>query len=169
MFRQIENFFPRLNLILSEFKKFELFDKDEYNKIKNDNFQWPGKRSLSIFETNIFLFDYVNHLMFSKNLLEPGNYDIRSFIHLRLEEDNSKDYIHKDVPWDLAALIYLSDTNLESGTYLYDENKNIINDIKFVNNRIILYSGDYYHKGYGHHGSSVEDGRLTYNMFIKKV
>ncbi len=54
-------------------------------------------------------------------------------------------------------------------TVLYDENKNIVNDIKFVQNRFVMYDGGYNHMGYGHHGSSIEDGRLTLNLFIKRI
>ena len=42
-------------------------------------------------------------------------------------------------------------------------------DIKYVKNRAIFYSGSYPHKGYGHFGSSVQDGRLTLNVFITKA
>ena len=52
---------------------------------------------------------------------------------------------------------------------LYDENENVINDIKFVKNRYIMYSGSYKHMAYGHHGSSIEDGRLTLNIFFNRI
>jgi len=62
----------------------------------------------------------------------------------------------------------LSDTNLNSGTQMFDKEHNIINDMKYVQNRAIFFSSNYNHKAYGHFGSNVQDGRLTLNLFIKK-
>ena len=44
----------------------------------------------------------------------------------------------------------------------------MINDVKFVQNRFVMYSANYKHMGYGHHGKNIDDGRLTLNLFIKK-
>jgi|TARA_B100000035_G_scaffold108225_1_gene91832 hypothetical protein len=167
IFRQVENFFPRLDLILPEIRKIKLYSEDEYNKFYDTKESWPGLRSKNLIEENIFLYDYVNYLLTTKKLMTKGSYKITSNIHLRLQDDNKKDWIHKD-KCDLAALIYLSDTNFNSGTYLYDDNGSIINDIKFLQNRCILYSAQYSHKGYGHHGINVHDGRLTLNLFLNE-
>lgn len=165
---QEDNFFPDLNLILSEIKKIKLYNLEDFNKLSHQKGNWPGYRSLCINETNPALYLYINHLMSEKKLIPEGRYLISTFLHLRLKEDDKKDWIHKDDD-NYAALIYLSNSNKDSGTYLYDENKNIINDIKFVKNRFVLYDASYNHMGYGHHGSSIEDGRLTLNLFIKRV
>jgi len=164
---QEDNFFPNLNLILPEIKKIKLYNLKQFSKL-HEKGDWPGHRSLPIIETNPSLYLYVNHLMSEKKLIPEGKYSISTFLHLRLQEDLKKDWIHKDDD-NLAALIYLSHTNKDSGTYLYDENKNIINDIKFIQNRFIMYDANYNHMGYGHHGSSIEDGRLTLNLFIRRV
>jgi len=37
-----------------------------------------------------------------------------------LEKDNGKDWIHRDAS-DFALIVYLSDTNLNSGTTFYDD------------------------------------------------
>jgi len=165
---QEENFFPNLNLILPEIKKIKLYCSEEFKKLENENANWPGFRSRRLAITNPIFHEYILSLIDKKNLLEKGVWDIASYLHIRLKSDNQKDWIHKDNV-DYAALIYISDTNLNSGTYLYNNNKNLINDIKFVSNRFIMYDGDYNHMGYGHHGSSIEDGRLTINLFIKKI
>ena len=102
------------------------------------------------------------------NLLEKGRWIIASFVHLRLYEDENKDWIHRDDN-ELSGLVYLSNTNLNSGTYLYDDNDNMINDIKFIKNRFIMYRGTMKHKAYGNYGSSIDDGRLTLNLFIKQA
>lgn len=169
MLIQIDNFFPNLDLILPEIKKIKLYSLDEFNKITNASGKnsWPGYRSLPLHTIQPILLDYLMYLMKNKNITKDA-VQITSYLHLRLEEHKDKDWIHKDET-DYAALIYLSETNLNSGTCLYDDNKNLINDIKFVKNRFIMYDSKYNHMGYGHHGSSIEDGRLTINLFINKI
>ena len=166
--RQIDNFFPRLDLILPEIKKIKLYSLNEFNEIEKTQDTWPGLRSLNLKKTNIFLFELINNLMFTNKMINEGTYDIATFLHLRLKEHANQDWIHKDNK-KFAGLIYLSETNLNSGTYLYDENNNIINDIKCVKNRFVIFSGNYNHKGYGHYGNNVQDGRLTFNLFIDNV
>ena len=165
--QQVENFIPRLDFILPELKKIKLYDQESLNNLRGTQETFPGLRSFPLEETNIFLFEYINTLMFSNKLIkEEEVFFITHFLHLRLEKDNKEDFIHQDLA-DLAALVYLSDTNLNSGTYLYDVNKNIVNDFKFVKNRLVMYSSKYFHMGYGHHGTNVDNGRLTLNSFIK--
>ena len=167
MFKQEFNFFPRLDFILPEIKKINLYNLNDHNKKTNLKATWPGARSLPLHETNVFLFEYINYLLVTKKFISPGSYEIKSYIHLRLKVDDNKDWIHKD-SHDLSALIYLSNTNYNSGTYFYDDDENIVNDIKFIKNSCILFPGNFNHKGYGHHGETLENGRLTLNLFIDK-
>jgi hypothetical protein len=164
---QEENFFPNLNFILPEIKKIKLYSSEEYEKLENEKANWPGLRSKVLTTTNPIFHEYITSIIYKKKLLDKGLWEISSFIHLRLKEDNIKDWVHKD-SFNFAALIYLSKTNFNSGTYLFDDNNNLINDIKFVSNRFIMYDGQYNHIGYGHHGDSIENGRLTINLFINK-
>jgi hypothetical protein len=165
--KQVEDFIPRIDYILPELKKIKLYDQETLNSLRETKETFPGLRSFPLVEVNIFLFEYINTLMFHNKLIKPEElYFITHFIHLRREEDNEKDFIHQDLA-DLASLVYLSQTNLNSGTYLYDTDKNIINDFKFVKNRLVMYSSKYFHMGYGHHGTDIENGRLTLNSFIK--
>ena len=166
--RQVENFFPRLDTILPQIKKIKLYTQDEFNKINNTNTTWPGLRSLILESTNPILHEFICNLLFKNHkILGKGKYVVKIYLHLRTEEDQQLDWIHKDSE-TFAALIYISKTNLNSGTYLYDDNRDVVNDIKVVRNRFVLYSGQYFHKAYGHFGSNVDDGRLTINLFIEK-
>ena len=165
--KQIENFFPNLDHILPEIKKIPLYTKEEYIKVTDDrNNNWPGRRSLAFQIHYPILWHYINNLFLQKNILTTPH-EVSTYLHLKLASDGEKDWIHKDASHKLAALIYISETNFDSGTYLYGENKNLINDIKFVKNRLIMYSGNYNHMGYGHHGTDINNGRLTINLFIK--
>jgi len=166
--RQKDNFIPRLDILLPEIRKIKLYNLDEFNaKHPNDEQTWPGHRSTYLKDVNLFLYEYINYLLVSNGLLETGMYDMDSYLHLRLDENKDQDWIHQDTQ-ALAALVYISETNLNSGTLLYNENKQVINDIKFVQNRCVVYSGEHYHMGYGHHGTDINNGRLTLNIFAKR-
>jgi|TARA_R100000084_G_scaffold55202_1_gene23182 hypothetical protein len=167
--KQVENFFPRLDYLLPEIKKIKLYNQADYNALLQKKDTWPGFRSKMLKDENLFFYELINTLLFKHKLLEKGGYEINSFLHLRLKEDEEKDWIHKDYPYNFASLIYLSETNFNSGTRLYDDDEKLINEIVSVKNRAVLYSGDYNHKGYGHYGTNVQDGRLTINIFIKNL
>jgi len=163
----IDNFLPYLKEYLFEIYKTPLYEPEEYKKIENYAGNWPGKRSLSLFTKNKFLFFLILQNLYKVPFLKKYALDI--FLHLRREQDSLKDWIHKDIEDDYAFLIYLNETNLNSGTYLYDENNNITSDIKYVQNRFVIYNGSYNHMGYGHFGNSPENGRLTLNGFLRVI
>jgi hypothetical protein len=162
----IENFLPNLKEYLTEIYKITLYENKEY--IEKFNYEtWPGKRSNYLFDENKFLFFLITQNLNKVYFIKK--YTLKLFLHLRRQEDSLKDWIHKDLDTDYAFLIYLNDTNLNSGTFLYDEEKNMIADIKYVKNRFVIYNGSYNHMGYGHFGESPENGRLTINGFLKVV
>ena len=67
-----------------------------------------------------------------------------------------------------SMLVYLSPTNLNSGTDLYNENDEMITSFKFVQNRAVLFSSSYKHRAINNHGTDVNNGRLTLNIFMDK-
>tara|TARA_R100001129_G_scaffold140356_1_gene101465 strand:+ start:677 stop:1186 length:510 start_codon:yes stop_codon:yes gene_type:complete len=168
MLFQKENFFTNLDYILPELYKIKLYTKDEFNK-KFDKQQWPGLRSEPLTDYHPILTSYILDNLKKIPIFSNTKFRLSMYLHLRLPEDDPKDWIHKDEGEDFAGLIYLNKTNLSSGTLIYDDEKNIINDMKYVKNRFICYNGSYNHKGYGYFGDSVKNGRLTLNLFMKKV
>ena len=64
-------------------------------------------------------------------------------------------------------MVYLSKTNLSSGTVLYDQNKQPTTTIGFVQNRALLFNANIWHRSLNNHGSNIDDGRLTLNCFLK--
>ena len=159
----IEEFLPNLSHYLKDIYNIPLYNQEEFNNKFNLKQTWPGKRSSSLNLENKFLFFLILQNLEKVSFLKKYSLDI--FLHLRREEDFLKDWIHKDTS-DYAFLIYLNPTNLNSGTYIYDENNNIISDVKYVQNRFVIYNGSYNHMGYGHYGNSPENGRLTINGFL---
>jgi hypothetical protein len=159
----IEEFLPNLKHYLTEIYKIPLYGQQEHNKKFNCKSTFPGKRSSSLYVSDKFLFFLILQNLKKISFLNKYNLDI--YLHLRRQEDFFKDWIHKDTS-DYAFLIYLNATNLNSGTYLYDEEGNIVSDIRYVQNRLVIYNGSYNHMGYGHFGDSCENGRLTLNGFL---
>ena len=94
-------------------------------------------------------------------------------VHLRTEDDDELDYIHRDTGFDWAFLIYLSESNLKSGTKFYKaENSDKEDDnvfVKFEQNRIVLFDSTVPHMAYSNHGKDLNDGRLTINGFCNYV
>lgn len=165
----IDNFFEQFKFIEFEFKRIQRFDKDMFNLIFKENQNWPGSRSEFLLNKQPFLFNLFLK-EFKKFNFDLSFYDVSLYTHLRLAKDNVKDWIHSDDDsGEYTCLVYLSETNLDSGTYFYSKDKKIVSDIKFVQNRAILFDSRYLHSAYGHYGSDVNDGRLTLNCFLKKV
>ena len=162
----IENFLPHLKEFLNEIQNIKLYDLETFNNkfhTPKQKVTWPGLRSNSLIVENKFLFFLVLENLKKIYFLEK--YSVEMFIHLRRKEDIDKDWIHKDND-DYAFLIYLNNTNLDSGTYLYDDANNVSTDIKYVQNRFVMYNGLYSHMGYGHFGNDTNNGRLTLNGFL---
>ena len=175
----VEDFFEQFDLIKNEFKKIPLYDCVELTKKNRQTFNlseknnietWPGLRSEPLFFTSPFL-----HALFLqtfekkiKDFFPNKKVSCKTSIHLRLEKDDEVDWIHHDkLVADYSLLVYLSNTNLKSGTGIYNLNKELITDIKFVQNRALLFSSDYLHNAIGNHGDNINNGRLTFNAFFK--
>ena len=167
MIFQKENFIPNLDYILPSLHKQKLYDKDEFTK-KFESCSWPGFRSQAFPEIEPFFVNHLSDLLSNLLILKNTKYDFTAYTHLRLKEDESKDWIHKDDKfYNISGLVYLNETNYNSGTLFYDDNENVINDVKYVKNRIVLFNSNYFHKGYGYYGDEAKNGRYTLNLFIK--
>ena len=58
-------------------------------------------------------------------------------------------------------LVYLSETNLQSGTSLYDENDKLITDVKFIQNRALIFDSRYSHAAINNHGTLSHLGAVV--------
>ena len=136
----------------------------------NLNISWPGKRSEDLkFSNKFFTGLFLNEFRNKFNNFFESHYDFKIYTHLRVEEDNKGEFIHKDSPdADYSMLVYLSQTNLASGTSLYDHNDKLITDVKFIQNRALIFDSRYSHAAINNHGTGIEDGRLTLNIFWKE-
>ena len=166
----IDNFFDNFQLLEQQFKKIPLFSLDKHTELPKGT-KWPGKRSTSLLESNPFLWQLIVKEIMGKSQNQRLIYDTWTMIanlHLRLKEDNEKDWIHTD-PDDLTMIVFLAKTNLNSGLSLYNKDKQETTSIKFVQNRAVIFDGRNLHKSSLNYGDSIENGRLTLNCFINFI
>jgi hypothetical protein len=166
----VENFFDNFCNIKNKFSNIGFYNNNDYCKLSGKNKDeniFPGKRSLDIFEINPFFCNLILkefQLKFN-NFYQGNNFNMQSYLHLRLTTDNEKDYIHTD-PCTHTLIIYLSETNLNSGTIIYDNNKNPSLTINFVQNRAVIFPGNFLHMSMLNYGDNINNGRLTLNCFF---
>ena len=143
--------------------KFEIFDRfvdDSKEKITKaaDNLLSLYKSDHLDDETRVTL----------KDLEKKLRIVFKEIDDIDKEEDNAFEYRHTD-PYDWAYLIYLSDTNFNSGTRFYESmeegKQDEVANVRFVQNRLVMFHSDYPHRSWGNHGKNLEDGRLTINGF----
>ena len=91
------------------------------------------------------------------------------YAHVRLKKDNQNDFIHTDTANNTiySGLIYLNKTNLDSATLFYDEKDNIIHGVKYVQDRLVIFSSAYRHMSFNNFGDDIDNGRVTLNLFFK--
>lgn len=173
---QQDNFFNNFNHILKELKDIPIYNLNDWNKTFHPNddhsklCKWPGFRSGDLrYERPHLVQEFVFRLQENKYFKDLEYIDLLIYTHLRPYNKIDQDWIHTDKNVLLAGLVYLNDTNLNSGTYLFNKSDEIINDVKYVQNRLIVYDGRYRHVGYGHYGNNIDNGRLTLNFFIEKM
>ncbi len=160
----VDNFFDNFQNIEQEIKKISLYPRDEFNKKFGDAQKWPGFRSEAIHKSSPLLFNLFLK-EFKQKFLCQQEFNIDFYLHLRLGEDQEKDWIHKD-PSHMGLIIYLKD-HKESGTdFYYEDSDDIHMSIRSVKNRCILFDAATRHKSILNYGKNLEEGRLTLNGFI---
>jgi hypothetical protein len=168
MIQIIPNFFNNFDFIKDSFKKIPLYNKEEYNKNFNDTQNWPGKRSGSLYYSAKFLTLFFNETLERHGVLKNPllNFKQSLYLHLRLDEDEEKDWIHRD-QCIYSAIVYLSNTNVNSGTYFFAEDKKTItHKVGFIQNTCLFFNANLLHKSALNFGKNLSDGRLTLNVFF---
>jgi len=161
------NFFNNFEYIKESFKKIPLYDMNEFNKKFSATDTWPGLRSSPLCSSAKFLTIFFCEMLQKHNLLmNPFDYRCELFIHLRLEKDQDKDWVHKD-SCQHSAIVYLSDSNYNSGTCFYDEDKKtVVHKAGFVQNTCVFFNPKILHKSVLNYGTNINNGRLTLNAFF---
>jgi len=168
----VDNFFDNFHNIENYFKKIPLYSLKDYNKKFNLKNTWPGYRSQDLSKYNPFFYNLIIKEIFQKfSILYFNQCKIRMHAHVHLRTGISDaDWIHRDSSvCEKTLLVYLSDTNLKSGTCFYENTgSNPSTTVNFVQNRALLFDADIRHKSLLDYGKDIDDGRLTLNCFITK-
>jgi hypothetical protein len=165
----IFNFFEDFDYLSKFLKTIPVYSNEEYNKNFNAKQTWPGFRSQDLSTSCPPIICLIKSIL-KKNNIDIQNCTIEAYTHLRLQEDQEKDWIHEDSYGGcfLTCLIYLSDTKIDSGTgfYLNKDKNSLFTKIGFIKNSALLFSSNILHSSLLNYGKSIEDGRLTLNIFF---
>tara|TARA_Y100000114_G_C11609374_1_gene254343 strand:+ start:62 stop:568 length:507 start_codon:yes stop_codon:yes gene_type:complete len=158
----VDNFFDDVEKIIKLSKTLEYYPRN-----KNEN--WPGLRTKSLHLTNYGLFNDIvlkilNYYYPSSQLKYSDAYV--GFSKLKYG-DKGKTRFHYDDDTKVAAVIYLSNGDMKSGTTLFhtEKEKQIVVANKF--NTMVAYDGKKYH-GFTSL-KTVKKERLTLNIFVKSI
>jgi hypothetical protein len=170
MIQVTDNFFQDLDYFHHHIKNISMYDQDEYNRLNNSSDTWPGYRSFELFDTEPFL-GFLFRNEFKRNF--PGvninGLNINLHLHLRPGTgDQQPDWIHRD-PNIYSCLVYLNDTNYQSGTQMFhklEEGYRLINDVRYVKNTAVVFDANIEHRSSFNFGEDVNNGRLTLNAFF---
>lgn len=163
----IHNFFNLYENIYAISKKLEFYNCKDYKQNFKDEAHWPGKRTQNLKQCNYILYTHILSFL-NLNKIDTNIYrNVDAFCHVRFSEDKDIDWVHSD-PCD-TALIYLSPTNLESGTSFFaDDKQTEISTVKFIQNTCVFFTEGLQHRSMGNHGQNMDDVRMTLNIFMYK-
>ena len=186
----VDNFFDDriFNAVYDEISRLEFNDvkvgaDNDGSWTAEEGIEYPGIRSQVFYKHKPLLDEaIIRQLDSTPTPFTAKAYNYYQYAHLRLEKDNAGEYIHQDLD-DWAYLIYLSETNLDSGTKMYESVKSVPTVrmssfsekdkekdkehtlVRFVQNRIVMFDSLIPHMAWNNHGNDMSDGRLTINGF----
>jgi len=163
----IYNFFNFHQNIYNICKKLEFYNCDDFKKSFGGDNNWPGKRTQNLIDYNYALYTHIMSFL-NLNMIPTEDYKkVTAYCHVRFSKDKDIDWVHED-PCD-TAIIYLSPTNLESGTSFFATDKQTeISNVKFIQNTCIFFNQGLQHQSVGNHGQDINDARMTLNVFMYK-
>jgi hypothetical protein len=155
-----DQFFPDIEQARTWALSVPLYTQEEYNARFDRAETWPGRRSERLADCHPELNQLIHQCVWRIPQMNTARF--HCVVHFRPQ--GSEDWIHQDQE-PLAGVCYINHTQLTSGTQLYTDEGEPHVDLKYVQNRLILYSGSYPHQGYGHWGVHPAEGRTTINLF----
>ncbi len=160
---QIDNFLPDPD----EFRKIALVMK--YTP-SDETTGWKGYRALDKGEYNDVLTEYI------KSKIDGKFYNtfFDTYFHYTLKETEQEIYsfdknkIHRDAGVDYAGVIYLTPNPApDSGTVFYDDDYKVVHTVENVYNRFVFYPSRILHAVNKPFGETIENGRLTFTIFVR--
>ena len=164
MIYTLDNFFENIDIVQEELFAQKFYTCENHPEYINNKNKWPGERTVELYDKE-FTKILTNNLGRLKLDILNGAL-LQTYGHLRTND--SDDWVHTDNT-TASGLIYINNNNLKSGTLFYNKEKEIVQDVKYVKNRLVLFSSQYPHRAYGHFGDNIYNGRVTINLFFKKL
>lgn len=127
---------------------------------------WKGYRCLTDSDVSSELTSLVSEKLCERDtMFIDANY--RCYFHYSLEEDNlNTNKIHKDFNSDYAGVLYMTPNPIpNSGTSIYNDLGEVIEEFDNIYNRLIIYSANEWHSVNRCFGEDAESGRLTFTIF----
>lgn len=161
----VDNFFNDFSMFCESVKEIPVYEHSEHPEEMRANERWPGKRS-----SNLVLSNPILTALFLETLRNKVgvnmSFNMSLYTHLRTKNTDAVDFCHQDDCY-VSGLVYLSKTNLDSGTKFFDcDGGEAITTVNFVQNRAVFFKGNIWHRTFGAHGKNIDDGRLTLNSFV---
>jgi hypothetical protein len=174
----IENVFNDPDSIV-EFAKCQTFYDREKHPTESTS-KWSGSRTLNIGELNAEVFNQCISQVVTKSIeksfgtISPykidASWNSNIFFHQLTDKNVYEDsWIHTDDSHQVyAGIVYLRrNPQVNSGTVIFINNRPV--EIQNVFNRLVLYRSDYVHTAKSGFGQTLEDSRLTMNLFFKQL
>jgi len=158
---QIDNFLLKPDAIREMALKMKYTAADE-------NTGWKGFRALEQSLYNDKLVELLKQKL--DGSFYSSNFD--TYFHYSLKDtkktlDYNKSKIHRDSGKDYAGVIYLTpDPPSNSGTVFYDDDYRPIHKVDNVYNRLAFYPSRILHSIEEPFGDCIENGRLTFTIFV---
>lgn len=153
---------------IREFALMQKFETDkEASARHNVKVTFPGVRTDSVLD---LYYDYGKDVILT--VLERlkdyiGNQQIYTSSYFQVCSAKDESWIHKDKSALFAGVLYLSpDAPYDSGTIMYDEDKQVTDIVANKFNRLVLYNGDIFHKSNQYFGETLENSRMTQVFFV---
>ena len=156
-------------LVKEEIKKLKYYNgADHPNHASSE--KYPGIRTEEFIRVHPLLDSFIiKKLDTAGTIFTQRPYRAFNYGQLRIENDYKESRVHRDAAFDWAYTLYMSDTNLKSGTTMYESEDSDIEDdnvfVKFVQNRIVLFDVTVPHMVWHAYGKDIDDGRLSVNGF----
>lgn len=175
----IDNVFENPDTIVDYAKTLRYYDLKNHPSEANSH--WIGYRSDILGKiNNVFAMKCFEEILnntlnvsfgqHTSKLNVQYTFKANSFFHYMTEDEEYSDTRrHRDADTHVyAGIVYLSKNPKEhTGTQIYKENHRA--EIENVFNRLVLYRADYIHSAMGGFGKTIEDARLTMNLFFNEL
>ena len=137
----------------------------DYTKAQPNSLGWKGFRCLCTNMVDLELNELIQNKLNELDEKFVGS-QLRCFFHYTLNEDMSST-VHTDGIFDYAGVLYLTpNPPSNSGTVFYNDNKEEIDYVDNVYNRLIIYPSNIPHRIKESFGDNINNGRLVYTVFL---